>query len=59
VNLSRFDSMGWMTAEEDLWVINDYLAGIPHVALLRNGARQRLARVDDRLFAAGLAGQTK
>ena len=43
-----------MTAEEDLWVINDHLAKIPHVALLRNGARQRLARVDDRLFAAGL-----
>ncbi len=59
VNLSRFDSMGWMTAEEDLWAINDYLAGIPHVALLRNGARQRLARVDDRLFAAGLAGRAE
>jgi hypothetical protein len=57
VNLSRFDRMGWMTAEEDLWLINDYLANIPHVALLRNGARRRLARVDDRLFAAGLTGR--
>lgn len=57
VNLSRFDRAGWMTAEEDLWVINDYLAGIPHVALLQNGAERRLARVDDRLFAAGLAGR--
>ena len=59
VNLSRFDRIGWMTAEEDLWAINDYLAGIPHVALLRNGARQRLARVDDRLFAAGRAGRAE
>jgi hypothetical protein len=57
VNLSRFDRMGWMTAEEDLWVINDHLAKIPHVALLPNGVRPRMARVDDRLFAAGLAGR--
>jgi hypothetical protein len=57
VNLSRFDRLGWMTAEDDLWVINDYLANIPHVPLLRDGTRRRLARVDDRLFAAGLAGR--
>src|SRR5581483_9562374 len=24
VNLSRFDSIGWMTAEEDLWAIQEY-----------------------------------
>jgi hypothetical protein len=46
-----------MTAEADLWPICEYLAGIPHVALLRNGARRRMARVDDRLFAAGLTGR--
>lgn len=57
VNLKRFDQIGWMTAEEDLWVINDYLANIPHLPLLRNGAGRRMARVDDRLFAAGLAGR--
>jgi len=59
VNLSRFDRIGWMTAEDDLWAINDHLAGIPHIALLRNGARQRLARVDDRLFAAGRTGRAE
>jgi hypothetical protein len=59
VNLSRFDRIGWMTAEDDLWVINDHLACIPHVALLRSGATRRLARVDDRLFAAGLAGRAQ
>jgi hypothetical protein len=58
VNLSRFDRMGWMTAEADLWLISDHLASIPHVSLLRNGAGRRLARVDDRLFAAGLTGRT-
>ena len=57
VNLARFDRIGWMTAEVDLWVINDYLADIPHVSLLGNGTRRRMARVDDRLFAAGLAGR--
>jgi hypothetical protein len=57
VNLSRFDRIGWITAEEDLWVINDYLADLPHVPLLWNGTRRRFARVDDRLFAAGLAGR--
>jgi hypothetical protein len=57
VNLKRFDHMGWMTAEEDLWVISEYLTEIPHVPLLRNGAGRRMARVDDCLFAAGLIGR--
>jgi hypothetical protein len=58
VDLSRFDRIGWMTTEDDLWVISEHLAKIPHVALLRNGARRPMARVDDRLFAAGLTGRT-
>jgi hypothetical protein len=58
VLLSRFDRIGWMTAEADLWPISDYLASIPHAPLLgKNGAGRRMARVDDRLFAAGLAGR--
>ncbi len=57
VQMSRFDHMGWMTAEDDLWPINDYLANLPHVPLLANGTSRRLGRVDDRLFAAGLSGR--
>jgi len=57
VNLSQFDRIHWMTSEEDLWPISEHLARIPHVDLLRNGVGRRLARVDDRSFAAGLAGQ--
>jgi hypothetical protein len=57
VNLSRFDRIGWMTAETDLWPIADYLTTIPHTPLLLNGARRRMARVDDRLFAAGMLGR--
>jgi hypothetical protein len=57
VNLSRFDRIGWMTAETDLWLIAEYLTEISHTPLLLNGARRRMARVDDRLFAAGLVGR--
>jgi hypothetical protein len=59
VNLARFDRIGWMIAEEELWVISEHLEKIPHVALLRNGVGRRMARVDDRLFAAGLAGRAE
>ena len=59
VHLSQFDRIHWMTAEEDLWAINDHLVNIPHVALLEKGAERRLARVDDRIFAAGLVGGIK
>jgi hypothetical protein len=57
VNLSRFDRIGWMTAEEDLWPIAEYLTQISHTPLLCNASTRRFARVDDRLFAAGLLGR--
>ncbi|MBI3666057.1 MAG: hypothetical protein HY236_07510 [Acidobacteria bacterium] len=56
VNLHRLDPIGWMTAEEDLWAISDYLAGIPHQRLLTPAMTRRLSRMDDRLFAAGRVG---
>jgi hypothetical protein len=58
VNLRRFDSIHWMTAEEDVWTIPEYLVTIKHTPLLRAGMAARLGRVDDRLFAAGLVGTT-
>jgi len=57
VKLSRFDAMGWMTAEEDVWAIPEYLTTIRHTPLLRPGLDRGLRRVDDRLFAAGLVGR--
>ena len=59
VNLTRFDRLDWMTSETDLWPIADHLVEIPHTPLLLPGADRRLARVDDRLFAAGLVGRTE
>jgi hypothetical protein len=57
VNLKRFDRIEWMTAEQDLWPISEYLFAIPHRRLLPAALARRLRRADPRLFAAGLAGQ--
>jgi len=56
VNLRRFDSAGWMTAEEDVWAVPEYLCTTAHTPLLPKPLILRLGRVDDRLFAAGLVG---
>ena len=57
VNLTRFDSIGWMTAEEDPWAVPEYLCTIAHTPVLTPRLVARLGRVDDRLFAAGLVGR--
>jgi hypothetical protein len=56
VNLRRFDSIDWMTAEQDLWAISDYLFAIPHTPLLTSGVVRNLNRMDARLMAAGKVG---
>jgi hypothetical protein len=57
VNLSRFDGMDWMTAEEDVWPVPEYLCTISHTRLLPQPVLRHLGRVDQRLFAAGLVGR--
>src|SRR6185503_1621038 len=57
VNLRRFDNIAWMTAEEDVWAVPEYLCTISHTPLLPPGIVRRLGRVDARLFAAGLVGR--
>jgi hypothetical protein len=59
VNLKRFDPIGWMTAEEDVWAIPEYLLDIPHTPLLKAKLIPRLGRVDARLFASGLVGRAR
>jgi len=56
VNLMRFDAIHWMTSEEDVWAIPEYLTTIRHTPVLPARAASTLGRVDDRLFAAGLVG---
>jgi hypothetical protein len=56
VNLARFDRMNWMTAEEDVWEIPEYLTTIPHTKILRTKRRMYM---DKRMYAAGLVGRVK
>jgi hypothetical protein len=57
IHLRRFDARRWMTAEEDLWDIPEYLVGIPHYRLLTPRQERTLGTVDRRMFEAGLVGR--
>jgi hypothetical protein len=59
VDLARFDRIAWMTSDEDLWEIPEYLETIPHLRLLETSQERALGRVDRRLFQAGLVGRTE
>jgi hypothetical protein len=54
VNLARFDRMGWMTAEEDVWEIPEYLCSISHTPILTTRNRMYM---DERSYKAGLVGR--
>src|SRR5438093_579970 len=54
VNLSRFDKIGWMTAEDDLWSIPEYLVEVKHTPIAEITRR---VYVDKRLYKAGLVGR--
>jgi hypothetical protein len=56
VNLRRFDRIAWMTAEENVWAIPEYLCEIPHRPLLTTAQIRGLSRMDRRLFDAGRLG---
>jgi hypothetical protein len=57
VNMARFDTLEWMTAEEDLWAVPEYLTTISHRPLLAPSLIRRLGCVDDRLYRAGRLGR--
>jgi len=56
-DLSRFDKIDWMTSEEDLWEIPNYLVGIPHRRLHTLAQERALAPVSKVVFEAGLVGK--
>ena len=56
VQLRRFDFIHWMTAEEDVWEIPEYLTTISHTPVLPSSLIRRLSLVDPRLQAAGKLG---
>ena len=55
VNLARFDSIDWMTSEEPLWAIAEYLVEIRHTSLFPATRRMYM---DERLYKAGLSGRS-
>lgn len=57
VNLNRFDSIDWMTSDEPLWAIPDYLCEISHTPIF-NGVTRRMY-MDERLYQAGLVGRAE
>jgi Transglutaminase-like superfamily len=56
VSLRQFDRSGWMTSDEDVWVVPNYLCGIKHTPVLPKTLLRRVAPMDKRLFAAGRLG---
>jgi hypothetical protein len=56
VNLRRFDRIGWMTREEDVWEIPNHLCDIPHTRILKPGMERRLSPMDRPLYVAGRYG---
>jgi hypothetical protein len=54
VNLSRFDRIDWMTSEEALWAIPEYLVEIGHTPIFHATRRMFM---DERLYKAGLVGR--
>jgi len=59
VNLARFDRLGWMTTDKQLWFIAEYLFTIRHFPLLKAAMAKRLHRLDDRSFRAGCLGRAE
>jgi hypothetical protein len=58
VNLTRFDAIGWMTSERDVWEIPNHLCDISHTDLLPRQGERQVARMDRRLREAGRLGAT-
>jgi hypothetical protein len=56
VNLKQFDKYSWMTSEEDVWVVPNYLCDLKHTQILTPAMMRKIAPMDERLYAAGRLG---
>ncbi len=56
VNLRQFDRQNWMTSEQDVWVIPNYLCDLKHTPILTKAMLRTVAPMDKRLYAAGRLG---
>jgi hypothetical protein len=59
VDLSRFDSLDWMTTEKPVWFVAEHLCHVSHTPLITKTQEKRLTRLDDRAHAAGLTGYSR
>ncbi|MBI4138926.1 hypothetical protein HY479_02135 [Candidatus Uhrbacteria bacterium] len=59
VDLSRFDARGWMTSEEDVWYVPEYLCDVRHYPLLTRNQRATLRHADPLEQDAGSLTQWK
>jgi hypothetical protein len=56
ISLAQFDRIGWMTSEDDLWPIVNYLQDVGHRKVIPPTRARRLGRLDRRSYEAGLLG---
>lgn len=47
VNLVRFDRKGWMTSEDEVWYVPEYLCEIRHTAIVSRAQIARLRPADE------------
>lgn len=59
IHLERMDSLGWMTAEEDVWDIPEQIARARHYRLLDPFQIRQLSQIDRRLYHAGRLGMAE
>lgn len=59
VDLSRFDHLGWMTAEDDVWYVPEHLVEVPHIPILGRPQIATLRRADPLEQKAGELTQWK
>jgi len=56
ISLARWDGIDWMTSEQDLWPIVEYLSVVPHTPLIPGTVARRLPRLDKRSYDSGVLG---
>jgi len=59
INLSRFDKFNWMTTDEDIDFIGDYLFKVKHINILTPQMTRNLSKADKDVLKAGMLGSVK
>ena len=53
VDLSRFDHLNWVSSDEDVWFVPDYLAKVKHFPILTRSQIAKLRKADGSEIEAG------